>query len=391
MPAPIDYTSQVASPFESAVQGLKLGTGLAGMRESRESKQLALEAQQRQSAIISDLINDPNPTAAKYARATLAAPQLKDQLKQSWEMQTEEKKRASIAEIGSVYSALANDKPQVAMDILNQRADALENTDGDPQQIQAARTMAKMIDLNPAVARTQTGFQLASIPGGEDIIESASKLAETRRKEGLYPSEIKQAAADIGKTEAQTKKILAETDKLGTESQKAILELERMKEGVADPEKQFDQEEKLRKEYAKRTGAFTESRRTYDNLKSSAAAGAAGDIALITSFMKMLDPGSVVRETEFATARDTTGLLTRLQNMATKIESGEFLSEPQRRSFVNLASKYMAATEKEEGRVREDLGKVVENYNLNPENVFGTMADGAVAPAAAPKNVTVDY
>ena len=43
---------------------------------------------------------------------------------------------------------------------------------------------------------------------------------------------------------------------------------------------------------------------------------------MITGFMKMLDPGSVVRETEFATARDTAGLFERLTNEATKIAIG---------------------------------------------------------------------
>lgn len=396
MVAPIDYRTQVASPFESALQGLKFGAGIAGMQEARQQKEASALAQRQQQEAINALVNNPDATAEDYAKLTLLAPAMQKQIKQSWDMHSEGEKKASLAEISSVYSALQANKPEIAVDILNRRVEALKNSNGPQDQIDAAERMAKLAETSPDFMRIQTGVQLAAIPGGDKIIESSAKSAETRRKEGLYPGEVLKQGADIGLTEAQTKKTLAEVDKLGAETKKAILDLEGVKSGlITDPNKRFDSEKKLRDEYVKRSGNFTESQRTYDNLKASASAGAAGDIALVTSFMKMLDPGSVVRETEFATARDTAGLLTRLQNIATSVQSGQFLSENQRKSFVSLAGKYMSAAEKEETGVRKDLEKVVKNYELNPENVFGGRAEGAqeqpVAGQTAPRVITVDY
>jgi hypothetical protein len=197
-------------------------------------------------------------------------------------------------------------------------------------------------------------------------------------------ADLKKKAADLGLTNAQTSSALATTRKLNTEISKAALELEALKaSGGVDPDKKFTQEEKIRKEWQGRSKVYGELGGIYSNLKSSADAKTGpGDIALITGFMKMLDPGSVVRETEFATARDTAGLFERLTNQATKIQSGQLfaLDSKQRQEYVALAKQYLDAAEKKAEQEKKDLGIVVKNYKLNPENVFG-----------ATRNVTVDY
>lgn len=195
-------------------------------------------------------------------------------------------------------------------------------------------------------------------------------------------ADLENKAAQLGLSKAQTGSALAQTKKLGYESQKAALELEVLKaSGGLDPVKSFEQEERLRKEYQGRTKVYGELGTTYQNMQSSAAANTGpGDIALITGFMKMLDPGSVVRETEFATARDTAGLFESLKNQAVKLENGQLLGldSKQRNQYVNLAKKYLDSAQKKAGEDKNQLGIVVKNYKLNPENVFGP------APAAEP-------
>jgi hypothetical protein len=110
----------------------------------------------------------------------------------------------------------------------------------------------------------------------------------------------------------------------------------------------------------------------------------AGDVALVFSFMKMLDPGSVVRESEFALAQNTGGLLTRLQNTLTKAERGEFMTPTQRKEMVALAKQFMDAAQAQADRVQADLMIPVENYNLTPENVFGTAGQPTEQPTPTP-------
>ena len=62
-------------------------------------------------------------------------------------------------------------------------------------------------------------------------------------------------------------------------------------------------------------------------------AGAA-DLALIFNYMKMLDPGSVVRESEFALAASTGGVASRVAAFWDKIIKGGTLDEEMRRDLV---------------------------------------------------------
>jgi len=213
---------------------------------------------------------------------------------------------------------------------------------------------------------------------------------EAQYAEGVAKDAIKKRAADLGLTTAQTNQALATTRKLGVETSKAALELEALKAtGGIDPEKKFAQEEKIRKEWQGRSKMYGELQGTFSTLKASAdSANGPGDIALITGFMKMLDPGSVVRETEFATARDTAGLFMQLQNRLQKAQNGQLLSPEQRKEYVALSQKYLDAAQTRAAQERKDLGIVVKNYNLNPQNVFG--AETAPAqPAALPASATV--
>lgn len=143
-------------------------------------------------------------------------------------------------------------------------------------------------------------------------------------------------------------------------------------------------ERDFRTEYTKRTESLTEAKRNFQVINSSMEAdSAAGDIALVTSFMKMLDPGSVVRETEFANARDTAGLLQKLENLLVeKPQTGKFLTPDQRKNFVDLAQQYLYAAQNQNTRVRQSLGTSVSQYNLNPVAIFGY----EVAPPAAHLN-----
>jgi hypothetical protein len=64
------------------------------------------------------------------------------------------------------------------------------------------------------------------------------------------------------------------------------------------------------------------------------------DIALIFSFMKTLDPGSTVREGEFATAANAGGIPDRIVATYNKALKGEFLADDeQRNNFINTAKK----------------------------------------------------
>lgn len=105
-----------------------------------------------------------------------------------------------------------------------------------------------------------------------------------------------------------------------------------------DMKQKADVEEGLRKEIATAAKDYVIIRDSAAKLEEIAKnPSAASDIALIFSYMKALDPGSVVRETEFATAQNAAGVPDRLRNTFNRVLNGERLNPNQRTDFLNQA------------------------------------------------------
>lgn len=86
------------------------------------------------------------------------------------------------------------------------------------------------------------------------------------------------------------------------------------------------------KEFNDVANAYT----TIDRLSKAPPTGAS-DISFIFSYMKMLDPGSVVREGEFATAANSGGIPDTVQNLYNKALDGKRLTPQQRQNFASTA------------------------------------------------------
>lgn len=105
-----------------------------------------------------------------------------------------------------------------------------------------------------------------------------------------------------------------------------------------DQNLEFQRADKLRDEYNAQSKEFTLIGDAYQRLESAAAEpSAAGDLALIFSFMKILDPTSVVREQEFANAQNAAGVPDRIKAMYNKVLTGERLPPKQREDFLSQA------------------------------------------------------
>ena len=131
--------------------------------------------------------------------------------------------------------------------------------------------------------------------------------------------------------------------------------------------------------------------------------------------MKMLDPGSVVREGEFATAQNAAGVPERIMNIYNKLITGERLNVSQRNSFKGQAKNLYSSALESEKTVRTGLERIATGYGLNTNNIFYTAAEAApvaqtsptatpappappaptpaaaTRPAAGQRNITVDY
>jgi len=96
----------------------------------------------------------------------------------------------------------------------------------------------------------------------------------------------------------------------------------------------------LRKEYLGNPAvkAAQEVTAAYKKVQSAAEnPSAAADLSLIFNYMKLLDPGSVVREGEFATAQNAAGIPDRIRNQYNRVIEGTRLGPAQRQDFVTQA------------------------------------------------------
>lgn len=101
----------------------------------------------------------------------------------------------------------------------------------------------------------------------------------------------------------------------------------------------FTQYEQVSDDFRNDNRLFETERDAFNKLQTSfRAASPAGDIAGIFSFMKQIDPGSTVREGEFATVENSGGVDERSRALYNKLLTGERLTENQRSDFRNRST-----------------------------------------------------
>jgi hypothetical protein len=105
--------------------------------------------------------------------------------------------------------------------------------------------------------------------------------------------------------------------------------------------------------------------------KSLDAGTAAGDLGASTKLMKLLDPDSVVRESELAMAMQATGKLDQLYNYANKIATGQFLNPKQKGEFRSLATEFYNSAAEQYNLKRGEYADIAERNQINIPDVVG--------------------
>ena len=110
----------------------------------------------------------------------------------------------------------------------------------------------------------------------------------------------------------------------------------------------------------------------------------AGDLAGATKLMKILDPGSVVRESELGMAMAASGAMDRLVNYADKIIKGTKLTPTQRKDFQALADSLNAESVKQYNAKRNEYARFAKDYGLNADRIVGAEERGATVAKPTP-------
>lgn len=196
--------------------------------------------------------------------------------------------------------------------------------------------------------------------------------------EQMYPEEVMKAQLAAGKEKGQVvdlgdRVVIVDPRKIGDVLTKGLSPKDAAKGvGSLNQKEIAEIEGKLRDDFHQQAGKnFTVMRDSYDRILASAVEpSAAGDLALIYNYQKLLDPTSVVRETEFAIAASTGAYGEQIKAAVQKVMTGERLTDPIRNDFVDRAGKLYGSAEKNYRDSTEHFKGIAVRSGANPENVL---------------------
>jgi len=127
---------------------------------------------------------------------------------------------------------------------------------------------------------------------------------------------------------------------------------------------------KLRSELDDRNADFYKIANSWDRISAGAdKPTAAGDMALIFNFMKMLDPGSTVREGEFANAQNSAGVPGRVRSLFNSVINGQRLNEEQRKDFFNKSMELFNVSKDRAAHIQDEIVRIGGGYGLTREEI----------------------
>lgn len=116
---------------------------------------------------------------------------------------------------------------------------------------------------------------------------------------------------------------------------------------------------------------FKDTFSAFNRIQATNDGTAGGDLALIFNFMKMLDPGSVVRESEFATAAGAASVPDRLRGAYNRVITGERLTTGQRDNFTDQASKIFDKAKTGFEATVKPILNIGKSRGLNRDDILG--------------------
>ena len=117
---PIDYSTDVKSPFEQSMGGFNAALGMrADLAKVKQAEQAAALQAQLQTDL-AGLAQKPNAKASDYAGMMVKYPQLSDHFKRGWETLNGEQQHNKLSTATQVYAAVNSGKVDIAVQLLKQ-------------------------------------------------------------------------------------------------------------------------------------------------------------------------------------------------------------------------------------------------------------------------------
>lgn len=244
------------------------------------------------------------------------------------------------------------------------------------------------------------GAALARMRGDENAQEEAYRQAVLKMKQAeMGAGEIKDIKLGDGRT--ITARVGADGTIMPVDTS-AFGESTAPQFAISDPKERASTESTMRKEYTSLSGDYIKVRDSYAKINEAARdPSPAGDMAVIFNYMRLLDPGSTVREGEYATAQNAGSVPQRIRAQYNAVVDGTKLDETMRADFLKQSKGLFGAQERAQKKLSEQFRKTAKASGIDPENVVVDFTldeppaeqeapATSAAPAAAISSPTVD-
>lgn len=171
--------------------------------------------------------------------------------------------------------------------------------------------------------------------------QAAGLAQEARGEKPLQPKDILDAQVDIHKANMTQMSTLA-------------------KQGVLSAKDLFSG-------FTKESEQFVKVRDAHGRVEAAGKdPSAAGDLALIFNYMKVLDPGSTVREGEFANAENSGAAWQTVGRLYNKLLSGKRLTAKQRNDFIDRSRRLFKAQERQQSKAVNEYKTLAKRNGIDP-------------------------
>jgi len=240
--------------------------------------------------------------------------------------------------------------------------------------------------LKMSSAASEFGEARPVVIDGRTVMVQTNKLGQNRIAPNMMPYEAQ--SPDIRAVEYLGGKPLAGTGQAGISqlgqyrSQIAPRVDVRVPVDMTGGQKGFENEMKLGGAFKQEPiyKDFSDMKSAYGQVVSSLAQGTPiGDVAGATKVMKLLDPGSVVRESELGIAMAAAGRMDRLQNYFNNFMTGQKLTPTQRDDFQSLSNELYAAAGQAYNKKRAEYEQFGNAYGF--KNLGTALGEPATVPS----------
>lgn len=198
------------------------------------------------------------------------------------------------------------------------------------------------------------------------------KNTETGRHNKAGEAATTARDAETGRHNLRTEGISA--GNLGVAQSRLKWEQEKDQRDAGKPsQQQVSAEMKLSDDYRAQSKAFQETARQIGIVNSAlkmATTNPGAALAAGTSFMKILDPNSVVRESELGMALNASGWFDRAANVGQMLKSGRVMTKTQAENLAREANDLFEQAAAAQQQIDAAFRDRSTRYGLNPDNVL---------------------